>query len=119
MAGGNWDHYQHLHNGRVEWPTGPIGTLDPGYAPGWVDAWVVQSDFLPQIPLPGVDLSGPSQSCHGSGPGSFSTTQWTAGTAGWENGDLKRGPALGIALMAMHKNGAYEFDWWFKAVILR
>jgi hypothetical protein len=118
MPGGNWDPVQHLHNGRVEWPTGPIGTLD-GYEPGWVDAWVVQSDFLPGIPLPGVDLHGPSQSCSGSGPGAFSATQWTAAKRGWENGTLAAGPALGIALMAMYKNGTYEFDWWFKAVILQ
>src|SRR5262249_10370328 len=100
-------------------PTGPIGTLYPGYVPGWVDAWVVQSDFLPEVPLPGVDLSGPSQSCHGAGAGAFSATQWTAATPGWRNGDLQPGPALGIALMARYKNGAYEFDWWFKAVILQ
>jgi hypothetical protein len=122
MAGGNWDHYQHLNpnNGRVEWPTGPTGTLDPGYEPGWVDAWVVQGDILPGIPLPGVYLPGPSQSSRGSGPGAFASNQWTAATPGWKNGNLAPGPALGIALIAMYnENGGYEFDWWFKTVILR
>jgi hypothetical protein len=121
MAGGNWDLVQHLNpnNSRVEWPTGPIGTIGSGYEPGWVDAWVVQSDFLPEIPLPGVVLSGPSQSSSGKDPGAFSATQWTAATAEWKNGDLVAGPALGIALMAMYKNGAYEFDWWFKVVVLQ
>jgi hypothetical protein len=114
---GNWDHYQTLNGGEVQWPTGPYNTT-PTYAATWVDAWVVQGGIL--LGIPGLDLPGPSQSSHGSGAGAFAAGQWTADTHGWTNGNLRPGPALGIALMAMRAPaGHYEFDWWFKVVVLR
>jgi hypothetical protein len=110
---GNWDHFQHLNSGRVEWPTGPYN-IDPNFAATWVDAWIVQKPGLPAF-----DLPGPSESTHGS-HADFTPHQWTAPTPGWTNGHLRAGPALGIALMAMSNGaGAYEFDWWFKVVILQ
>jgi hypothetical protein len=111
---GNWDPTQHLTNaGQVEWPTGPyaIGAFNPR----WVDAWVVQDPG--DIPWPHLDLPGPSQSAHGT---AFGAGKWKANTLGWRNGDLKHGPALGIALMAMRDAaGNDEFDWWLDIVNLR
>ena len=122
---GNWDRHQHLNNGRVEWPTGPYNNIGPNFAPSWVDAWVVQTPGGGGAPIPaGVVLPGPSQSAHGSAgsaPPAFTPNRWTANKQGWSNGTLQYGPATGIALMAMHNAaaGTYEFDWWFKVVVLR
>jgi hypothetical protein len=126
MPAGNWDPTQHLNavTGQVEWPTGPYD-IGQTFAPTWVDAWVVQWDIIPGVPLPfpplpGFVFPGPSQSTHGSGPAAFAASQWTAAARGWTSGNLAAGPALGIALMAMSDGaGAYEFDWWLDVVNLQ
>jgi hypothetical protein len=112
---GNWDQYQTLRGGEVQWPKGPYNTT-PTFTATWVDAWVVQDPGV-LFPFPNLDLPGPSQSSHGT---AFAGGYWTADTHGWRNGNLRPGPALGIALMAMRDPaGHYEFDWWFKIVVLR
>jgi hypothetical protein len=113
----NWDIYQNLNSGRVEWPTGPM-TLSPGFAARWVEAWVVQGGGMGA----GFDLPGPSQStAHGSGWSAFMPNQWTADAPRWITGSFQAGPAMGISLLASRNSalGTYEFNWWFDVVVLQ
>jgi hypothetical protein len=117
MAGGNWYFYQPLNNGKVEWPTGPTGTLDPGYDLKWVQAWVVQGGDMGA----GKFNPGPSQSSsESSWSGWAPAGSWIASEPGWVNGPLQPGPATGIALMALHdeNTNSYEYDWWISPIQL-
>jgi hypothetical protein len=120
----NWDLYQSVYSGRVEWPTGPM-TLTPDFAPRWVEAWVVQGGGMG----PGQDLPGPSQCTFQSSPWSdwgLGSTRWTADAPRWINGNgsFQTGAgldaALGISLLASRHTvtGDYEFNWWFDVIIL-
>jgi hypothetical protein len=119
MAGGNWDFYQPLSNGKVEWPTGPTGTLDPGYEPRWVQAWVVQGGTMGA----GNFNPGPSQSSsESSWSGWAPPGRWTASEPGWVNGPLQPGPATGIAVIALYNRNTnpptHEYEWWYDAIWL-
>lgn len=102
----NWDLFQNLNSGRVEWPTGPL-LLNSGEIPKWVEAWVMQSS------------TGASQR----------TAQWTGWVPnywtadgippGWINGQFQAGPALGMALLAYDSSGTDKFYWWFDVVVLQ
>jgi hypothetical protein len=124
MPGGNWDDYQPLNNGKVEWPTGPTGTLDAGFEPAWVQAWVVQGGDMDNNGG-GTDYPGPGPS-QSSGQSSWSGWEphgrWTAAEPGWVNGPLQPGAATGIALMALYNRNTtpptYEYQWWVKDIIL-
>ena len=109
----NWDPYQNINSGRVEWPTGPM-TLNPGFDPKWVDAWVVQGGGMG----PGDTWTGPCQSTTQSSgwmPGT-----WTADALKWINGSFQAGPAIGVSILASRNStaGTYEYHWWFDVVVL-
>jgi hypothetical protein len=113
----NWDFYQNINFGtsRVEWPMGPMA-LTPGFAPRWVEAWVVQSST--GVVTSGAGASQSTSQRSGWSPGS---TRWTADgiPPGWVNGSFQPGPALGIALLASRDStGADEFDFWLDVVCL-
>lgn len=116
----NWDPFQNLNSGRVEWPTGPM-TVSSGFGPKWVEAWVVQGGLMG----PGDTWTGPSQSTGHSSPWSgwgAGSTQWTADTPGWASGTFQPGPAVGIALLASRSTATpytYEYEWWFDVVVLQ
>lgn len=117
MPAGNWDFYQPLSNGKVEWPTGTTGTLDAGYEPAWVQAWVVQGGGQ----VAGIYNPGPTQSStQSSWSGWAPPGRWTAGEPGWVNGPLQPGPAAGIALMALYDRNSdtYEYEWWVSPIEL-
>jgi hypothetical protein len=119
---GNWAQFQKLLNGRVEWPTGPITGLSPGFETRWVEAWVVQGTgtSLPEgTESEGQIWQGASQSTTQSSWSGFVMGQWTAAEPGWRSGDFSAGPALGIALVAMrNSSGDHEFDWWVDDITL-
>jgi hypothetical protein len=112
----NWYKYQHINNGRIEWPAGPINA-QPGFNPTWIQAWAVQGGQMAQ----GKFWTGPSQSTNqsvwsGLGPGA---TTWTATETGWIEGRFQQGWALGIALLALENGtGTYEYEWWHGHIIL-
>jgi len=121
---GNWDLTQHVNpaNGRIEWPTGPITDVAPGFNPTWVEAWVVQGGGL----LDNEVWTGSSQSSRQSPWTGFAPDRWTATEPGWRQGQFQPGTAsvpafaLGIALLALRNNaGAYEYEWWHEVVFLR
>ena len=99
-------------------------TLDAGYAPAWVQAWVVQGGD--------GDGNGDGTSYSGPGPSQNSNQsswsgwappgQWTAAEPGWVNGPLQPGAATGIALMALYNRNTtppgYEYQWWVSAITL-
>ncbi|SIT56671.1 conserved hypothetical protein [Mesorhizobium prunaredense] len=110
----NWDFYQTLNSGRIEFPKGDQ-TVSTGYTPRWVEAWAVQGGGMG----PGLDLPGPSQStAHGAGWSAFPPNRWTADWPGWISGTFQPGPAVGIALLASRNGGATEYNWWFGLVYL-
>ena len=113
-------------NGRVEWPSGPIDSLNAGFSPTWVEAWVVQGG----PPTQGqVFVTGPSQSTRQSLwsgfvlPSGGSPGEWTATEPGWRQGQFTPNEfAVGIALMALRNAGpppTYEYEWWVEAVYLQ
>jgi len=119
----NWFYGQHVVNGRVEWPIGPITGVTGTFKPTWVDAWVVQGggpDQSDQI------LAGPSQSTSQSSWSGFEPIDaqgngyWLASERGWKSGRFQAGTAaVGISLLALRDNaGNVEYDWWFQAIIL-
>jgi hypothetical protein len=122
---GNWDLIQHVNpaNGRIEWPTGPIADVHPGFNPRWVEAWVVQGEGL----LEDHFWTGPSQSSRQSPWSGFAPDRWTATEPGWTQGQFQAGTAsapefaVGIALLALRNNaaGTYEYEWWHEIVLLR
>jgi hypothetical protein len=123
----NWASHQKLFNGRVEWPTGPMTGLHQGFAPKWVEAWVVQGTGWTDVPAADASVAdptqdviwqGPSQSTAQSSWSGFVPNQWTAAEPGWRSGNFSAGPALGITLLAMRSNGAVEFDWWVDGITL-
>lgn len=112
----NWAPFQKIYNGRVEWPTGPMTGLNAGFAPTWVEAWVVQGTGTSQNQI----WQGPSQSTAQSSWSGFVPQQWTAAEPGWKSGNFSAGPALGITLLAMRNinTGVNEFDWWVDPITL-
>jgi hypothetical protein len=127
MPGGNWYQYQHLNNGKVEWPTRTTGDLDQGFEPQWVQAWVVQGgdddgagddDAGTSYPGPGPSQSSSESSWSGWEP----PHQWTASEPGWANGTFQAGAATGIALMALYNRNTspptYEYQWWVKSDLI-
>lgn len=135
MAGGMWYPHQNLNNGKVEWPSGETGTLDQGYAPAWVQAWVVQGGDDDGVVQGGDDDGGGNgvgMSYPGPGPSQSSSQsswsgwappgQWTAAEPGWVNGPLQPGFATGIALMALYNRNttppSYEYQWWVSDITL-
>ena len=115
---GNWDTYQHLNNGRVEWPTGPLTDVDFGAErPTWLQAWVVQGG----PPQDGTTIyQGPSQNTTQSSWFGWVPGRWTAAEPGWVSGNLQPGAAVGIALLALYNTntGTYEYEWWHDAIVL-
>lgn len=115
----NWDFYQNVNFGtsRVEWPMGPMA-LTAGFAPRWVEAWVVQSS-TGTTATSGTGASQSTSQRSGWAPG---YTRWTADgiPPGWVNGSFQPGPALGIALLASRNSttGADEFDFWLDIIEL-
>jgi len=116
----NWDRYQRInnYNGRIEWPTGPINGVQPGFDPKWVQAWAVQGQMAA-----GTIWTGPSQSTNqsywsGLGAGAV---RWTATEPGWVAGQFQPGPALGIALLTLENRntGAYQYEWWYERIFLQ
>jgi hypothetical protein len=93
----NWDYYQTLNSGRIEWPKGDM-TLSAGFTARWVEAWAVQ----------------------GGGMGAGLDYRWTADSPGWIAGSFQAGPAVGIALLASRNSaGVYQYNWWFGVVVLQ
>ncbi|HWY82604.1 MAG TPA: hypothetical protein VNY10_11865 [Roseiarcus sp.] len=90
-------------------------TVDPGYAPTWVQAWVVQGAGMGA----GITSTGPSQNAAESSWSGWAPGRWTAAEPGWINGSFNPGPALGIALVALRSATGTEFDWWFDVVNLQ
>jgi hypothetical protein len=120
MPGGNWAYNQQLHNGRVEWPWGPL-TVDPGFNPTWLQSWIVQggpptSDETSFYPGP---VQSTSQSAFWSG---FTPNYWTATEPGWLSGSFTPGPAVGIAVLATDTGGGgttnYEYEFWIDLIML-
>src|SRR5215510_10087710 len=81
---GRWNPIQHVNNGRVEFPSGPIDSLDAGFDPRYLDAWVVQGGPTTQGQ---VFVTGPSQSNRQSSgfvlPAGGSPGKWNATVNGW------------------------------------
>src|SRR5689334_7360837 len=99
MPGGNWDQYQPLNHGRVEWPWGPITGVDESvHQPMWVHAWVVQGG--PDVASTTI-YQGNSQSSSESYSSGWVPLRWTAAEPGWVNGSFHQGPAVGIAVLAL------------------
>ena len=114
----NWDPTQYINpgNGRIEWPTGPITGVDPGFEPIWVEAWAVQGGGL----SPDQILTGPSESTSQSSWSGWVPGRWTAAEPGWKNGQFHPGPAMGISLLALRNGaGGYKYEWWFEVVALQ
>jgi len=131
MPGGRWYLTQHVNNGRVEWPSGPIDSLNGTFKPTWLEAWVVQGG----PPTQNEDfVTGPSQSTRQSQawdpfvlPAGGNPGEWTATEPGWKQGQFTPSTAstpqfgIGIALMAARDNTgtAYEYEWWIDIVHLQ
>jgi hypothetical protein len=119
----NWDNFQYLRDGRIEWPTGPITGLVAGDVPLWVDAWVVQGGMPGVGEGEGAILPGPSQSTSHSPSWSGWTApypRWTADVAGWANGRFTAGQfALGISVLALRNGVDQKFEWWFQPIFLQ
>jgi hypothetical protein len=118
----NWDHFQYLTDGRIEWPTGPITGLNAGDVPLWVDAWVVQAAGGGEG-SEGAVSEGPSQSTSHSPSWSGWTApypRWTADVAGWANGQFTAGQfAMGISVLALRNGTHQEYEWWFQPIFLQ
>jgi hypothetical protein len=109
--GGNWNIFQNLNEGRVEWPTGPLVFNSPSEIPKWLEAWVLQGENG------SVGTSQKTAQSQFGAPG-----WWTADgiPPGWIQGSFQAGPALRIALLAW-RDGATNtdgFKWWVDALIL-
>ena len=127
MPGGNWYQYQHLNNGKVEWPTGPTEDIDQGFEPPrWVQAWVVQGGRRRHRASTGTSYpgQGPSQSSsESSWSGWEPPDQWTAVRARVGKRNLPgSGAATGIALLALYNRNTspptYEYQWWVKSDLI-
>ena len=118
---GNWDTFQQLKDGRVEWPTGDTDMVAMvGFAPLRVEAWAVQGGTMGA----GESWEGPSQSTSWEGSSSKpgSPDRWTADTQGWIQGSFQEGPAVGIAFVASRSTAepdTFKFNWWFDVIVLR
>jgi hypothetical protein len=115
MPGGNWDFNQTLdpNTGQVKWPTGPLTLETATEQPTWVEAWVVQRTA--------DGTTGASQSYYQSS--GWVTGRWTANKLRWKEGDLRVGPALGIALVSSHDTATSpptpHYYWWVDQINLR
>src|SRR4026207_1948905 len=106
-SGGNWKFKQKLRNKQVEWPTGPLTGFGSNETPTWVEAWVVQR------------TTGASQrTFQKTWSGGYS--KWTADKRGLWQGKLRKGPAVGIALLSSHDSIANDdyYYWWVDQIKL-
>jgi hypothetical protein len=113
---GNFHYYQHVQNGRVEWPWGPL-TVDPGFNPTWLQSWVVQGG----PPTAGTTFyPGPAQSTNQSAYWSgFTPGYWIATEPGWLSGSFTPGqPAVGIAVLAVYDGTNYKYEFWVDPIML-
>ena len=105
-SGGNWDQYQTLNAGQVEWPTGPLTGFASTDKIEYVEAWVMQRH------------TGASQRSWKKNPGSGLST-WTADKGVWRGGKFEPGCAIGTALVSWEDdNGDYHFIWWTDQIYL-
>ena len=118
MPGGNWDQYQPLINGKVQWPAGPIKDIDESVDhPRWVQAWVVQGG--PDTASTTIYHGSSQSSCESSWSG-WIPGRWNAVEPGWVNGPFSSGSAVGVALLALYNKNQdiYEYEWWIDDIIL-
>ena len=98
------------------WPTGPIGTLDGYFRPGWVVALGRVEHLLTRNTMSPDWLAWSQSKLPWHRSGAFRRPKWTATTAGWKNGDLQRGARhWGLRAWLCTRTGLHRFDWWFKA----
>jgi hypothetical protein len=118
MPGGNWDQFQPLNNGKVEWPAGPMTGIDESVDhPKWVHAWVVQGG--PDTASTTI-FAGASQSSAQSSWSGWIPDRWNAAEPGWVNGSFNQGSAVGIALLALYNKNTdtYKYEWWVDDIVL-
>jgi hypothetical protein len=111
---GNFNYFQTINNGRVEWPWGPL-TVDQGFNATWLQSWVVQggpaaagTTFYP----------GPAQSTNESFWSGFPTGYWVATEPGWLSGSFNSGSAVGIAVLAVYDGTNYKYEFWVDPIYL-
>ena len=116
MPAGKWDLRQHIHDGYVVYPTGPI-SLAPGETLVRVEAWVMQQrtgavqmtfhSYANTIPTNWIADKVWYPKAPNTSPPTFPA-----------RGPFRSGPALGTAVAIGELNGQPTYYWWTQEVDL-